>query len=70
MCTVVGWMNSSVASDQVWTRRTSPRESPRTVEAEPQFILESQETESDITIEFAKGFDDREAIIECEGKNT
>lgn len=35
---------------------------------EPQFILESQETESDITIEFAKGFDDREAIIECEEK--
>lgn len=35
---------------------------------EPQFILESQETESGITLEFAKGFDDREAIVECEEK--
>ena len=36
--------------------------------AEPQFVLESQQTESGITLEFADTVTDEEAILECQEK--
>lgn len=36
--------------------------------SEPQFVLEVQQTESGVTLEFADTVDDEEAILECSEK--